>query len=105
MMHMEKRTPHYSLAVMQTRIAAEGKSAFTLTAVRGGQTMGVTRRGMLVVIARLNGKNFYKSMTTYGDHTIWQDVYHAYCPNGKFAYIKLTQAARRIVIQFKEIRP
>jgi motility quorum-sensing regulator/GCU-specific mRNA interferase toxin len=69
-MRMEKRTPHYSLVVMQTRIAANGTAELTATAVRGGQAMGVTRGGMLVVIASLNGKNFYKSMTTYGDHTV-----------------------------------
>jgi hypothetical protein len=29
-------------------------------------------------------------------------VYHAASPNGLTAYIKLTEAAQRIVIQFKE---
>jgi motility quorum-sensing regulator/GCU-specific mRNA interferase toxin len=102
-MLMEKRTPHYSLAVMQARIAADGMDSFTATAARGGWAMELAPEDMLAVIASLEGKNFYKSMTTYDDHTIWQDVYHAYCPNKKFAYIKLTQMAARIVIQFKEI--
>jgi len=33
---------------------------------------------------------------------VWQDVYHAPCPNGKTAYIKVTIQAGAIVIQFKE---
>ncbi|MCF8208508.1 MAG: type II toxin-antitoxin system MqsR family toxin [Rhodoferax sp.] len=33
---------------------------------------------------------------------VWQDVYHAPCPNGKSAYIKLTLQAGAVVIQFKE---
>lgn len=62
----------------------------------------LTAKDMLLVIAGLTSSNFYKSMTTHGDHRVWQDVYHASCPNGLIAYIKLTQVAERIVIQFKE---
>jgi motility quorum-sensing regulator/GCU-specific mRNA interferase toxin len=45
----------------------------------------------------------FKSMTTNRDHRVWQDVYHAPCPNGKTAYIKLTIQAGAVVIQFKEL--
>lgn len=31
-------------------------------------------RDVCVVMSR-NAADFYKSMTTYADHTIWQDVY------------------------------
>jgi motility quorum-sensing regulator/GCU-specific mRNA interferase toxin len=64
--------------------------------------MGLTDVQMLDVIASLASRDFYKSMTTHGDHRVWQDVYHGSCPNGLVAYIKLTQVADRIVIQFKE---
>jgi len=63
---------------------------FTATAVRGGLEMGLTRAQMREVIARLTRRDFYKSMTTYRDHRVWQDVYHARCQNGQIAYIKLT---------------
>ncbi|WP_424255261.1 type II toxin-antitoxin system MqsR family toxin [Desulfoprunum sp.] len=43
---------------------------------------------------------FYKSMTTIHDATLWQDVYHAPCPNGKTAYIKVTLREGAVVIQF-----
>ena len=64
--------------------------------------MGMTSAEMLSVIANLKRHDFYKSMTTYRDHRVWQDVYHGRCPNGLTAYIKLTQVAERVVIQFKE---
>jgi motility quorum-sensing regulator/GCU-specific mRNA interferase toxin len=54
------------------------------------------------VILALGPGNFYKSMTTHADHRIWQDVYHAACPNGRMAYIKVTLQEGVVVIQFKE---
>lgn len=99
---MEKKKPHYLLADMQVKIAAAGRYSFTYTALKGGRAMGLTHADMLAVIAGLSRKDFYKSMTALNNHRIWQDVYHAGCPNGRFAYIKLTDVADQIVIQFKE---
>jgi motility quorum-sensing regulator / GCU-specific mRNA interferase toxin len=64
--------------------------------------MGLTSAEMLKFIAALDRRRFYKSMTTYFDHTIWQDVYHAPTPVGKEAYIKITMRDTAPVIQFKE---
>lgn len=99
---MEKSRPHYRLATMQAAIAAQGSRAFTVTAIFGGAQMGLDIAAMQAVIASLERAHFYKTMTTHADHRVWQDVYYAPCPNGKTAYIKLTQVAERIVIQFKE---
>jgi motility quorum-sensing regulator/GCU-specific mRNA interferase toxin len=41
-------------------------------------------------------------MTTYADHRVWQDVYHAVTPVQKAAYIKITLRDTAPVIQFKE---
>jgi motility quorum-sensing regulator / GCU-specific mRNA interferase toxin len=41
-------------------------------------------------------------MTTYADHRVWQDVYHAATPVRKEAYIKITLRDTVLVIQFKE---
>ncbi len=54
-----------------------GAAAFTKTALDGGREMGLTTAEMLLVISSLSRRNFYKSMTTYADHRVWQDVYHA----------------------------
>lgn len=99
---MEKRQPHYSLVRVQTEVARLGAAAFTKTALDGGRTMGLTTAEMLVVIASLTRREFYKSMTTYADHRIWQDVYHAATPVRKDAYIKVTFRDMAPVIQFKE---
>lgn len=99
---VEKRTPHYDLARIQSAVAHLGAAAFTKTALDGGRQMGLITAEMLAVIASLSRRDFYKSMTTYADHRIWQDVYHAATPMKKQAYIKITLRDAAPVIQFKE---
>jgi motility quorum-sensing regulator/GCU-specific mRNA interferase toxin len=99
---MEKRRPHYALSLVQTHVARCGAAAFTKTALDGGRAMGLTLAEMLAVIASLSGRDFFKSMTTYADHRIWQDVYYANTPVRKEAYIKITLRDAAPVIQFKE---
>ena len=99
---MEERTPHYDLSRIQAQVARLGAAAFTKTALDGGRNMGLTSAEMLAVMASLTRRNFYKSMTTYADHRIWQDVYHAATPVKKDAYIKITLRDEAPVIQFKE---
>lgn len=99
---MEKRLPHYPLAVIQGHIAEQGVMAFTATALFNAAAMELSEEQMLLVCAALTRSMFYKSMTTYSDHSLWQDVYHAPTPSGKLAYIKLTLRQGAVVIQFKE---
>ncbi len=99
---MEKRTPHYDLARIQADVARLGPAAFTKTAMDGGRMMGLTTTEMLAVIVSLTRHGFYKSMTSYADHRVWQDVYHAATPVRKDAYIKITLRDAAPVIQFKE---
>ena len=99
---MEKRTPHYELVRIQELVRRLGAAAFTKTALDGGREMGLTTAEMLAVIASLSRRNFYKSMTTYADYRVWQDVYHADTPVNKQAYIKITLRDLAPVIQFKE---
>lgn len=99
---MEKRTPHYDLALIKAAVERLGAAAFTKTAMDGGRGMGLTTADMLAVVASLTRREFYKSMTTYANHQAWQDVYHAKTPVKKDAYIKITLHGNRPVIQFKE---
>lgn len=99
---VEKRTPHYDLARIQAEVARLGAAALTKTALDGGREMGLTVVEMLAVITSLSRRDFYKSMTTYADHRVWQDVYHAATPVNKQAYIKITLRDQAPVIQFKE---
>lgn len=83
-------------------MARLGAGAFTRTALDSGRAMGLTLSEMLAVIAGLQRSDFYESMATLRDHTVWQDVYHAVTPVEKAAYINLTMRDGAPVIQFKE---
>lgn len=76
--------------------------AFTATALFNAAAMGLSEEQALLVLASLTRAMFYKSMTTYADSSVWQDVYHAPTVNGRMAYIKLTFQQGAVVIQFKE---
>jgi motility quorum-sensing regulator / GCU-specific mRNA interferase toxin len=98
----EKGTAHYRLATVQQTVAVLGVDAFTRTALDNARLMGLNGSEALLVIVSLSNKYFYKSMSTKSNYRVWQDVYHAPCPNGKVAYIKLTLQDGAVVIQFKE---
>lgn len=99
---MDKSIAHYPLHVVQAAVAAAGMDAFTRTAQLGAAQMGLSDAEAVSVVLRLTRRMLFKSMTTFADRTVWQDVYHAPCPNGRMAYIKLTLRDGAVVIQFKE---
>lgn len=100
---MEKRKAHYSLAAVIAIVREKRAAAFTKSAIDGGRSMGLTTSDMIEVVCTLKNHHLYKSMTTYNDNSLWQDVYHANTPVGK-AYIKLTlREDGAPVIQFKEL--
>jgi len=100
---MEKSTPHYNLDAIKAEVMVRGFDAFTRTARDGAALLGLTGLEAVAVVLGLNRGMLLKSMTTHADHRVWQDVYHAPCPNGRIAYIKLTlRTDGAVVIQFKE---
>jgi motility quorum-sensing regulator/GCU-specific mRNA interferase toxin len=99
---MEKQSAHYNLAAVKLRIMNSGMFVFTALARRGVKALGLSDAEALGVVLSMQRMHLYKSMTTNVDHSVWQDVYHAHCPNGKIAYIKLTMQEGAVVIQFKE---
>lgn len=86
---MEKKTPHYNLQCIQADVQRLGAMAFTKSALDGGRTMGFTLAQMHRVIATLERRALYKSMSTHADHKVWQDAYHAQA-YGSAIYIKVT---------------
>jgi motility quorum-sensing regulator/GCU-specific mRNA interferase toxin len=99
---MVKKKPHYNLSAIRAIVARDRMAVFTAAARAGFMGMGLSATEALAVVASLSGAMLFKSMTTSADHQLWQDVYHAPCPNGKIAYIKLTMQDGAVVIQFKE---
>ena len=98
---MEKGTPHYRLSVVKSMLKA-GKVRVTGSAMIGAELLGFDRAGMIGVVLALAPADFYKSMTTHADHTIWQDVYRPRTPAGD-VYLKLTVIEGLLIVSFKEL--
>ena len=97
---MEKKVAHYDLQSIkelikdnQFYITASARSCYT--------ALGLTDEDALGIIHSLSNKDLYKSMTSYHDHTIWQDVYYK-TVNILKLYIKLQVNDKAIVISLKE---
>lgn len=99
---MEKRRPHYPLTLVQQLAVDMARIRFTSVAIEGAADLGLGTAGMRAVLLALRPQDFYKSMTTHGDATIWQDVYRP-VRNGVPLYVKLTvyAAENLLVVSFK----
>lgn len=98
---MEKGTPHCKLPAVKALVEA-GKVRTTHAARAGANALGFDYAGMLAVVMALKPADFYKSMTTHADHTIWQDVYRPNTPAGD-VYLKLTVIDDVLIVSFKEL--
>ncbi|KIA80275.1 hypothetical protein QR66_11310 [Chromobacterium piscinae] len=98
---MEKRTPHCKLPVVKALVEA-GKVRATQSARLGATALGFELSDMLAVVTALKPADFYKSMTTHADHSVWQDVYRPSTPTGD-VYLKLTVIDDVLIVSFKEL--
>lgn len=97
---MEKQTPHYPLNQIKLLIE-QGKVNATHTAILGAVALGLDYQAMLDTVRSLTHADFYKSMTSYVNHKIWQDVYRPNTPVGQI-YLKLTVIDNLLIVSFKE---
>ncbi|MFM0731954.1 type II toxin-antitoxin system MqsR family toxin [Paraburkholderia sediminicola] len=97
---MEKSTPHCRLADVQD-LARVGKIRITKSAVIGAAALGLGPATIVETLMSLDRRDFRKSMTTYADHRVWQDVYCAMTEAG-MVYLKLTVVDDVLVVSFKE---
>jgi len=98
---MEKRTPHCKLPIVKALVEA-GKVRTTHAARTGANELGLAFSDMLDVVMALSPADFYKSMTTHADHTVWQDVYRPSTQAGD-VYLKLTVIHDVLIVSFKEL--
>ena len=98
---MEKNSPHCKLSVIKALVEAR-KVRTTQSARVGADALGFDFAGMLAVVSALTTADFYKSMTTHADHTIWQDVYRPSTAAGD-VYLKLTVIDDVLIVSFKEL--
>jgi motility quorum-sensing regulator / GCU-specific mRNA interferase toxin len=88
----EKRKPTYDLLAFKAAFNNVDKLNVTGTAVRSAAALGFGRTEIVATIQNMHRAHFYKSMTSYGDHRIWQDVYHVPSEVGTL-YVKFTADA------------
>jgi len=100
---MEKKRPTYDLEAIKATFRSVESLAITSTALRNAIELGFDRAGITKVIASIERGMFYKSMTTFADHRLWQDVYHV--PVGDIMLYVKFQAdviTEFVVMAFKE---
>ncbi len=100
---MEKRRPTHNLEAVKRVLGNDVTLSMTVPAFRSAATLGFDRSGVAAVVRGMTREMFYKSMTTYGDHRKWRDVYHV--PAGRLIlYVKfeadVVTACR--LVSFKE---
>ena len=95
---MEKFTPTYKLEEFK-----QSRFEITRTANRNAQELGFYEKDIYEVVSTMKDEQFYKSMTSYANHKIWQDVYHVPYED-LILYIKFTKntISEFTLLSFKE---
>lgn len=102
---MEKNTPHCKLVRVFELIALD-QIRTTKVALSGADALDLVFDDMVTVVSALTPADFYKSMTSHGDHRVWQDVYRPRIstPLGDTeVYVKLTVVDDVLIVSFKEL--
>jgi motility quorum-sensing regulator / GCU-specific mRNA interferase toxin len=100
---MEKRRPTYDLEAIKVAIGSADTLAITTSALRDATALGFDRGGIVETLAGIERRMFFKSMTTFNDHRLWQDVYHVPA-RGLLLYVKFQAdvVTEFTVMAFKE---
>jgi motility quorum-sensing regulator/GCU-specific mRNA interferase toxin len=99
----EKRQPTYDLKAFKAAFSRVEKLAVTGTALRSAAALGFGRAEIVETVQTMQREHFYKSMTSYADHRLWQDVYHVPSAVGVL-YVKFTAdvVTKFLLLSFKE---
>lgn len=99
---MEKRTRTYDLDALKMAFVNVKQLRITASGLQDARAMGFSRQDIIDAIQSLQRSDFVKSMTTYYDHRVWQDVYNTSF-KGHLVYIKFqVDKFGHFVISFKE---
>ena len=100
---MEKRKPHYALADIKAAFADPATLNRSFVSKQGADALGMDDGAVVVTMQALAAADFEKSMTSYADHRVWQDVYRPKAA-GTELYVKVTLDAQQalFLISFKE---
>lgn len=100
---MEKRRPTYDLEAIKLTCGTIKTLALTTSALRDAVALGFDRSAVAETIVGIDRTMFFKSMTTFADHRVWQDVYHVPA-RGLTLYVKFQAdvITEFTVMSFKE---
>lgn len=100
---MDKRKPTYDLDAFKAAFSSADRLRATTTAIRTAAALGFGRAEIVATIQTMRRSEFRKSMTSFADHRLWQDVYHVHSPAGTL-YIKFTAdtVTEFLLLSFKE---
>lgn len=99
---MEKRKPTYDLEGFRQEFCSVRALRMTRTAQDATLRLGLTREDVVQVVQSMKRDHFYKSMTSFDDHRVWQDVYHVPWED-LVLYVKLTvDELGRLILSMKE---
>lgn len=98
----EKKIPHHDLEKIKAAFA-DGAGAITKKAAADAAALGCGYDEIAAVIQTIAKDQFYKSMTSNYDNTVWQDVYHVPNADGTL-YVKFTDNGGPdfVLLSFKE---
>ena len=99
----KKRKPTYDLEAFKAAFSEEDRVHATGTALKSAAGLGFGRAEIVATIQTMQREHFYKSMTSFADHRLWQDVYHVPSPLGVL-YVKFTAdvVTEFLLLSFKE---
>jgi len=99
----EKRQSTYDLEAFKAAFSSVERLAVTGAALRSAAALGFGRTEIVETIQTMRREHFYKSMTAYADHRLWQDVYHVPSSVGVL-YVKFTAdvLTKFLLLSFKE---
>ena len=99
---MEKRIRTYDLEAIKLVFANVEGLRLTNSALHGARALGFARRDIVEAIQQIQRNDFVKSMTTYANHKVWQDVYNT-SHKGFDLYIKFQMHEDgHLLVSFKE---
>jgi motility quorum-sensing regulator/GCU-specific mRNA interferase toxin len=100
---MEKRKPHYLLRDIKAAFADPAKLNRSFASKQGADDLGMDDEAVVAVIQALSVADFDKSMTSYANPKVWQDVYKPKAGQTEL-YVKFTLDGMKalFLISFKE---
>jgi len=99
----EKRKPTYDLEAIKSTFSSARDLNATGSAIRSAAELGFGSAEIVEVIQSIDRRDFQKSMTSYADHRVWQDVYYVPSDAGEL-YVKFTAVvvSEFLLLSFKE---